>query len=173
MKKSCIQIYTGNGKGKTTAALGLAIRALGVGLNVAIIHFMKFDLEKGERKLTQLFSNLTIESFGTNKFVDKNNPDEESCEAARAAIGFAKKLLLTNEYDLLIMDELNVAVDFGLLKWKDVENFLKERPSGLEIIITGRNAPKKLLEIADLVTEMKEVKHYYKNGVKAREGIEY
>ncbi|MFH1652509.1 MAG: cob(I)yrinic acid a,c-diamide adenosyltransferase, partial [Pseudomonadota bacterium] len=128
LSKGCVQIYTGNGKGKTTSSFGLALRALGWDYKVAIIHFMKFDLEKGERKLIKLFPNLFIESVGTGKFVDKKKPDAADIEGAKAGLKLAYKLIENDNFDIMILDEINTAIDFGLLDIADVIKFIKTKP---------------------------------------------
>ncbi len=170
-----MQVYTGEGKGKTTAALGLALRAAGRGLRVYICQFMK-GRETGEFKAIEKFLSTYIEihKCGGRKFVmDRNNPPEEEILRARAGLTEARKAMLSGSYDIVILDEVNVAIYFNLIEEDDVLGLIREKPENVELVLTGRNAPKSIIEIADLVTEMKEIKHYYKDGVPAREGIEY
>ncbi len=171
MKKGMIQVYTGDGKGKTTAAFGLAIRAKGRGFKVAIVQFMK-GIEYGEvisaRKL-----GIDIYQFGSSEFVDPKKPRDIDFELARKGLKKAKELIFSKNYDLIILDEINVAISFGLIDKDNVIDILKNKPENVEIVLTGRYAPKELIEIADLVTEMREVKHYFQRGIMAREGIEY
>ncbi|MCK4237071.1 MAG: cob(I)yrinic acid a,c-diamide adenosyltransferase [Candidatus Krumholzibacteria bacterium] len=168
-----IQVYTGTGKGKTTAALGLAMRACGHGLRAYMVQFMKGRIDYGELKVAERIEGLTIEQFGRPDFVDKDNPAEEDIELAREALARSKEIVLSGEYDLVILDEINVAVSFGLIALRRVIDFVKKKPPGLELILTGRFAPDELIEIADTVTEMREVRHHYQKGIKARKGIEY
>jgi cob(I)alamin adenosyltransferase len=176
MKKSSIglvQVYTGDGKGKTTAALGIAFRASGHGLKTYMIQFMKGEIFYGElgaaKKLSDTF---TIKQMGRPDFVDKKDPDSIDIKMAGDALELSKKVILSGDYDLVILDEINVALDFGLIKIADVIEIIKSKPPELEIILTGRYAPKEIIEMADLVTEMMEIKHPYNAGVEARIGIE-
>ena len=168
-----LHIYTGNGKGKTTASIGLATRFLGHNKKVCIIQFMKKNVEYGEITFFETIPNIDIIQFGTPDFVDKNNPKKIDIE--EAVIGFqkAKEIILSKKYDLVILDELNVALDFELVGLEEVFSFIKKHKDDLELVITGRSAPPELLEVADLVTEMKEIKHYYQKDISAREGTEY
>ena len=168
-----IQIYTGDGKGKTTASLGLALRAAGHGLKVRIIQFMKGWIDYGELNgVRMLGPNVRLEQAGRDTFVDRNSPDPEDVRMARQGWELAKGVILGKQADLVILDEINCAVDFGLLPEAEVLETLKGKPEGMEIVLTGRNAPVSFIELVDLVTEMREVKHYYAKGVDARVGIE-
>ncbi|MFH1226070.1 MAG: cob(I)yrinic acid a,c-diamide adenosyltransferase [bacterium] len=164
-----IHLYCGNGKGKTTAALGLALRALGQNQKVALIQFMKQG-EFGEIKALKKFPNIIIKQFGRPGFVRKNNIIDK--EMALAGLAFARNIL-KKKINVLILDELNTAVSFKLLSEKEVLDFLKKIPPKIEVIITGRGENKKIKAQADLVTEMKEIKHYFQQGLKARKGIEF
>jgi len=166
-----IHVYTGNGKGKTTAAFGLAMRAAGRGKSVCIIQFMKPDKGYGEQISARKLG-IEVYPFGTNRFVNKNNPSKEDIERAQRALDFAKKKMKEG-YDVIVLDEINVALDFNLIKVEEVLSLLDSLPPQTELILTGRYAKSEIIERADLVTEMKEVKHYYRKGVIAREGIEY
>ncbi len=166
-----IHIYTGNGKGKTTAAFGLAMRAAGRGKRVCIIQFMKPDKGYGEQVSARKLG-IEVYPFGTNRFVNKKNPAKEDVERAQNALEFARKKMKEG-YDVLILDEINVAIDFNLISMKDVMEMLQEVPERTDVVLTGRYAREEIIERADLVTEMREVKHYYRIGVMAREGIEY
>jgi cob(I)alamin adenosyltransferase len=169
--KGYIQVYTGNGKGKTTAALGLAIRAAGAGLKVFIAQFIKMG-EYSEIKALKRFEDLiTVEQFGTGRFI-KNAPSGSDIEAAQAGIKKIKKILSSGQHHMVIMEEANVAAKLGLLAVEDLLEIMAEKPENVELVITGRGADSRLIEKADLVTEMKEVKHYFKKGVTARIGIE-
>lgn len=170
MEKAYVQVYTGSGKGKTTAALGLAVRAACAGFNVYIGQFLK-GFDYSELKLSDHFDNITIDQYGRDYFI-KNKPGEE--DKALADIGFekVKEILKSDSYDVVILDEICIAIMMGLVDEDDLIDLLKNRNPGIEVVLTGINASEKLIEFADLVTEMKEVKHYYKQGVLARKGIE-
>lgn len=168
-----IHIYTGKGEGKTRAALGLAMRALGYNYKVLIVQFMK-GRESGERKVAErLRPDLSVYNFGSDGFIIKGKVSQEDKEEAEKGLHKANELIKKNKPDILILDEILVALDFGLLDGKKVIEFINSKPEGLEIVLTGRGATSELIKRADLVTEMKEVKHYYKNGVQARKGVEY
>lgn len=168
-----VQVYTGNGKGKTTAALGLAMRAIGQGLKVHMIQFMKGNIEYGELKTARrLAPDLTITQMGRETFVDHENPDEIDREWARKGMKFAFKLLEAKDLDVLILDEINVAMDFKLVTKEEVLSLIRQKPDDLELILTGRYAPVEIVKEADLVTEMLEIKHYYHQGVESRRGFE-
>ncbi|MCX7995220.1 MAG: cob(I)yrinic acid a,c-diamide adenosyltransferase [candidate division WOR-3 bacterium] len=168
-----IQVYTGDGKGKTTAALGLALRAVGHGKKVIMIQFMKGKINYGELKSAKLLKNFKIEQYGRPDFVDKDHPARIDLELARKGFERAKEVIKSRKYDIVILDELNVALDYGLIPLKEVLELLKKAPKKIEIIITGRYMPDALREYSDLISEIVEVKHYFRQGVKARKGIEY
>lgn len=170
MKKGYIQIYTGDGKGKTTASLGLAIRAAGAGLKVYIVQFLKKG-DYSEIKSLKKFDNISVKQFGLGKFV-KGNPSEEDVEAGQRGLSLIKSLIEKDEHDLIIIEEGNVAVMCNLFPEDKLLDIMDSKPENLELVITGRGATEKMIEKADLVTEMKEIKHYYKKGVMARVGIE-
>jgi cob(I)alamin adenosyltransferase len=173
MEKGLIQVYTGNGKGKTTAALGLALRATGHGLKVLVIQFMKGNIEYGELESTKKLSpHLTIKQMGRETFVSKTNPDPIDINLAQEGFTLARKAILGGNYDIVILDEINMAIDFGLISLSEVLDLIDQKPEEVELILTGRNARAEVMEKADLVTEMIERKHYYTKGVKARKGIE-
>lgn len=168
-----IQVYTGNGKGKTTAALGLGMRGFGHGLKVYIIQFMKGNIRYGEVETARYLSpNFVIKQMGRETFVDRNNPDKIDIELAQKAFQLAKEVIAAAEYDIIVLDEINVAVDYGLISLKALLDLLDSKPAHVELILTGRDAKREVIEKADLVTEMVEIKHYYRNGVHSREGIE-
>ncbi len=170
--KGLIQVYTGNGKGKTTAALGLALRAAGRDKKVLIIQFMK-KWDYGELYSIKQIPQITIKTFGTKDFVYKGKAREIDYREARKAFVEGVQGAISGKYDVVIFDELNIALDFGLLEIQEVVNFLKDKPEAVEVVITGRNAPPELLDLADLVTEMREIKHPFQKGIQARIGIEY
>lgn len=171
MKKGFVQIYTGDGKGKTTAALGLALRASGHGMRTYIAQFMKGQ-DYGE--LTALRDNplIDVEQFGDVRCIRREEVTPEHREGARRGLKAAEEAMLSGRYDLVVLDEVNVSIWFGLIETEAVLDFLDIRPERVELVLTGRKAPEELVRRADLVTEMKEIKHYYRNGVEAREGIE-
>lgn len=169
-----VQLYTGNGKGKTTAALGAALRALGWGLQVYFIQFLKGKSIKkeGAFKVLNKSVNFKHKAFGTGAFII-GKPSKKDYEEAKKAFIFSRKIITSGKYDLVILDEITHAINLGLIALKDVLELIKNKPKNIELILTGRNAPKQLIEISDLVTEMKMVKHPFKKGIKARKGIEY
>ncbi len=173
LSKGYIQIYTGNGKGKTTAALGQAVRAAGNGLKVFIVMFMK-DFPYGELKSLQLLSQwIKLEQYGNDRFVfHKQVPNKTDLQAAKYGFQHARDAILSEKYDLVILDEACVAIYYSLLKMEDILSLVDEKPETVELILTGRYCPPELIEKADLVTEMQEIKHYYQKGVAARKGIE-
>ena len=171
--KGYIQIYTGNGKGKSTAAIGQAVRAAGFGLKTYIIQFMKEFPYSELNSLKHLSEWITIEQFGGDKFVYKKEPpDKIEIDKAHRGLAIAKNKMLSRKYDLIILDEVCVAIYFGLFSDEEILTFIKQKPENIELILTGRYCPDKLIEKADLVTEMNEVKHYYQDGVTSRRGIE-
>ena len=166
-----VQVYTGNGKGKTTAAIGLAVRAAGAGLNVFIAQFIKMGEYSEIKSLKRFSDRITISQYGLGTFI-KGKPSEEDLEAARKGLLATKSALLSGKYDMVILEEGNVAVSIGLVSVHDVLDLIDMKPDHVEIVITGRDAPPEIIEKADLVTEMKDIKHYYSKGVAARTGIE-
>lgn len=173
LAQGCVQVYTGNCKGKTTAALGLALRAVGRGLKVIMIQFMKGGGPYGEHlAAARLAPELTIIPTGREGWVNKDNPASEDVELAGQALALAREKLLSGDYDLVILDEVNGAAGFGLISVDDILALIASRPPAVELVLTGRNADPRVIAAADLVTEMVEIKHYYKAGVPARLGIE-
>ncbi|SFI35483.1 cob(I)alamin adenosyltransferase [Tindallia magadiensis] len=169
-EKGYVQVYTGNGKGKTTAALGLSLRAVCSGKKVYIGQFIK-GMAYSEMKAPSLLEGITIEQYGRDCFI-KNDPTEEDVLIAKKGLDTAREIIRNKTYDVVVLDELNVALYYKLISIDEVLDLIAAKPASTELIITGRYAPDELLEVADLVTEMKEVKHYYQQGVKARKGIE-
>lgn len=172
-KNGYVHVYTGNGKGKTTASLGLALRALGHGLSVCMVQFMKGKIEYGEVKAARQLDGLEIRQFGRPEFVDREHPLPIDRQLARRGLDYAKKIIEELEYDMVILDEINVAIDWGLIDLEEVVALLRGRPPEVEIVLTGRHAKEVLIEMADLVTEMREIKHYFRRGIVSREGIDY
>jgi cob(I)alamin adenosyltransferase len=172
--KGLVQIFTGEGKGKTTAALGAVLRAAGHGFKISIIFFIKGHSSQGEYKTLAALPNVKVASFGIRQFIYKEstiNPAEKA--QAQAALAAAREDITGGKFDLVVLDEINVAVYFRLLGVQEVLQLIKDKPPRVDLILTGRNADKKLIEIADLVTEMGKIKHPFDKGVKARKGIEF
>ena len=169
-QKGYIHVYTGDGKGKTTAAFGLTVRALCAGYSVYIGQFVK-SMKYNETKLTDCFPNLCIEQLGTGCYIHRK-PDVADIAMAQQALKHCTDILNEGKYDLVVLDELTIALHFELIRLEDVLTALDNRASHVEVVITGRYAPQALLDVADLVTEMKEVKHYYQQGVLSRNGID-
>ncbi len=177
-KHGYIQVYTGNGKGKTTASLGLAMRALGRNWKVLIIMFTKGGDDYGElnsfRQLSKSISdNLTIVQAGLDRIIYMDNETEEDVSEIRKGWELAKKAIKNNEYNLIIMDEANIAIDMNILDEDEVIETLLNKPDEMEIVLTGRNAHPRIVEIAHLVSKIEPVKHYWDTGIAARKGIEY
>lgn len=172
-----IQVYTGNGKGKTTASMGLAFRSCGHGFKVCMIQFMKDNTEYGEYKAAAILPGFKLIQVGRNDFVNLENPEEIDRKLAADGWEVAKSVILSGEYDIVILDEINVAMACKILDVGDVVKFLMEEWKTLarrpEIIATGRYAPPQMIEIADLVTEMKEIRHNFAEGAESRQGIEF
>jgi len=171
--RGLVEIFTGEGKGKTSAALGAVIRALGHGLRVYIVFFMKGDFPYGEQKILCQLPNCTVERFGFQEFVDPTNVKPEEMEEARKALEAARKAMLSLKYDVVILDEVNIAVAWKLINVNDVIKLIQNKPEKVELILTGRYADSKLIELADLVTDMVKVKHPFDKGILSRKGFEY
>jgi len=168
-----VHVYTGDGKGKTTAALGLALRAAGRGLRTYIAQFLKAQPSGETEVMARLAPLIRIEQFGREGFITvKDGPGDEDVERAKAGLAKAREAMLSGAYRIVVLDEVNTAVHFRILPEADVLDFIGERPAAVELVLTGRYAPASFVDRADLVTEMKAVKHYFDRGVKAREGIE-
>jgi len=170
MKEGMLHVYTGNGKGKTTAGLGLALRAAGAGLKVFIGQFVK-SMEYNEIKILKKIDDIDVKQYGLSCFIDQE-PKEEDIKAAQDGLSEVSKILKTDKYDLVILDEANIAVYFDLFSIEELIEVIEHRNKEIEVVVTGRNARDEIIEKADLVTDMKEIKHYYEKGVKARDGIE-
>ncbi|MDN3514880.1 MAG: cob(I)yrinic acid a,c-diamide adenosyltransferase [Candidatus Brocadia sp.] len=175
MENGLILVHTGNGKGKTTAALGLGLRAVGHGMKVLMLQFFKGTWLTGELcAVKRLEPGFKIIQLGQG-FVKtrKGEHAEATIENARVSWDYAKQEIFSDLYDTIILDEINNMIDYGLLTVEDVISVLKERPKRLNVVLTGRNAHEKIIEFADMVTEMREIKHPFKKGIKARKGIEF
>ena len=165
-------MYTGSGKGKTTAAIGLGMRAAGAGLKVNMIQFMK------GRKYCELvainnISNFSYSQHGRDEFVNKENPEQIDIDLAQKGLKHAKEIIKSDKYDVVILDDINVVIDFNLINLNQVLKLIREKPEKLELVLTGRYAPSKIIKVADYVSEILEIKHVYQKGIKARKGIEY
>ncbi len=173
LKRGYVQVYTGNGKGKTTAAIGLAIRALGHGLKVYFAQFMK-NYPYGELNILQtLAPNLVLTRWGNDAFVFKKEPPSQTLLAEmNRGLQEARQAMLSLAYDLVILDEVLVSIYFKLFTTEQLIEFIKVKPENVEVVLTGRYCPQEILNLADLVSEIKEIKHYYQRGVSARKGIE-
>jgi cob(I)alamin adenosyltransferase len=171
LSRGYVQVYTGDGKGKTTAALGLALRAAGHGMRTYIGQFMKGQ-PYGELDALRDHPAITVEQYGDVRCIRREEVTPAHVEQARRGLERARQALLSGQYDIVVLDEVNVAIWFGLLTVGEVLALIDQRPARVELVLTGRRAPQELIERADLVTEMREVKHYYQQGVEARKGIE-
>jgi cob(I)alamin adenosyltransferase len=172
-EKGLIHVYTGHGKGKTTAALGQAMRAAGQGLRVYIIQFMKGWPHYGELESVRRHPNVTIRQFGRPDYVSKEHPEPVDIRMAEEALGHGREIVMSGDYDLVVLDEINVALEWHLIRLEDVLSLLDQKPEKVELILTGRYAHPEVVGRADLVTEMKEIKHPYHKGIISRRGIEY
>jgi cob(I)alamin adenosyltransferase len=169
--KGYIQIYTGDGKGKTTAALGLVMRNIGAGGKVFIGQFLKSGDYSEMNTLKRFKDQVTVEHYGLGRFV-KGSPTQEDIDAGKDGYNRVVEVLEKGEHNLVIMDEGNIAVKYGIFSEQDLLNIFDKKPDHVELVVTGRGATKKIIEKADLVIEMKVIKHYFQQGVKARVGIE-
>ncbi|MCL4439975.1 MAG: cob(I)yrinic acid a,c-diamide adenosyltransferase [Firmicutes bacterium] len=168
-----VMVYTGSGKGKTTAALGLALRAMGHGKRVFFLQFMKGSKEYGEVQIAPTLPLLTLVQSGLETFVIKGSPSPEDLRLARQGLDMAKQAVGSGEYDLVVLDEVNVALDYRLFPLDEVLELIESKPSGLDLVLTGRYAPPQILEVADMVSDVQEIRHHYASGIQAREGIEF
>jgi cob(I)alamin adenosyltransferase len=173
LQQGFVQIYTGNGKGKSTAAIGQAVRAAGFGLKTYIAQFMKEFPYNELKSLVHLKEWITIEQFCGDEFIYKKElPGKDELAKAKKGLNTAEEKMLSGNFDLIILDEAIVAIYFKLIKTEELVETINKKPKNVELIITGRYCPQELIDLADLVTEMKEVKHYYQKGVTSRRGIE-
>jgi cob(I)alamin adenosyltransferase len=169
--KGFIQVYTGDGKGKTTAAIGLTCRAAGAGLKTMFLQFLKTGTSSEIAVLRDRFPEVTVRHFGSGRFV-RDEPSNEDVSAAQQGLEALEHAVACGEYDLVVADEVNIAVELGLVNLDRLLRMLRDRPGSVEIVLTGRDAHPAIVEAADLVTEMKKVKHYLDEGVEARTGVE-
>jgi len=167
-----VQVYTGEGKGKTTAAMGLAMRAAGAGFKVWIGHFMKGRRTSEHRSLARLRPRPTVKFFGSGRWLCSGKPDAAERNLAKRGLEAARRAIISGGFQVVILDEINCALAYGLLRIDDVLAIFRDRPQEVEIVLTGRGAPPRLLAHADLITEMREVRHYFRRGVKSRLGVE-
>lgn len=172
MEKGYIHVYTGPGKGKTTAAIGLGMRAAGAGLKVHMIQFMK-GRRYSELNSIDKIPNFTLVQHGRDEFVNKENPEQIDIDLAQKGFAYAKEIIMKGKYDLIILDEINVAIDYNLIDIHDVIKLIEDKPKKLELVLTGRYAHPEISRYADYVTEMLEIKHPYQQGVLARKGIDF
>ncbi len=172
LKKGYIHVYTGDGKGKTTAAIGLGIRAVGAGLQVYMIQFMK-GRRYSELDGLKNVPHFTVVQFGRDEFVSKDNPEQIDIDLAGKGLTHAREIIQKGTYDLVILDEINVALDYQLLSLQDVVSLLKEKPEHVELVLTGRSAHPEIIKQADVVSEILEIKHPYQKGVSSRKGIDW
>ncbi|HOC59212.1 MAG: cob(I)yrinic acid a,c-diamide adenosyltransferase [Syntrophaceae bacterium] len=173
VRRGLVIVITGNGKGKTTSAFGQALRAIGQGYKVFVLQFMK-GRDYGEYLAAKKYlPRLTIRRAGLDSFVMRDNPAPEDIELARQGFEQVKAAVASDKYDMIILDEINVAVDFQLIPLDEVVALIQNKPPALDLILTGRYAAKKILKLADTVSEVKEIKHHYAAGIKDRAGIEY
>ena len=170
--KGFVQVYTGNGKGKTTAAFGLALRAEGAGLKVFIGQFVKGQTYHENTAAKKYLKNVEVKQYGLGCFIIKT-PTTEDIKAARKGLEEMRKIILGGKYDVVVLDEVTIALHYKLFAVEELLEIIRNKPEHVEMVLTGRYAPQELIEVADLVTEMKEVKHYYQQGIEARKGIEY
>lgn len=168
-----LQVYTGNGKGKTTAALGVALRAAGYGAKTLMVQLMKDDRGYGEYRASAFLPGFTLRQFGRDCFVNFQAPEQIDLDFLHEGWNYAKEAILAQTYDLVIIDELNIALAYKLLPVAEVLEILSCKRGHTEVIVTGRYAPKELMDAADLVTEMQEIKHYFFAGVRSRDGIDH
>ncbi|MCK4439343.1 cob(I)yrinic acid a,c-diamide adenosyltransferase, partial [Candidatus Bathyarchaeota archaeon] len=164
LEKGLVQVYTGNGKGKTSAAFGLALRAIGRGLKVYVIQFIKGGFDYGELYIVDKLPNIKLKAFGRGRFVTEKPPGKKDVELAQEALALAEEVVKSGEYDIVILDEVNVALNLKLISLEEVLESIKNKPKHVELVLTGRYAPSEIIQIADLVTEMQEIKHPYKKG---------
>ncbi len=171
MEQGYVQIYTGDGKGKTTAALGLSLRAAGAGLSVYIAQFLKMGIYSEVKALERFSDQITVEQFGAGGYI-VGEPKPADVAAGQTAMKAVRTALRSGKYDIVIMEEAGVAEKFNIISTDDILEIIAEKPENVELVITGRGVSQRVMDAADLITEMKEIRHYYQKGVLARNGIE-
>ena len=176
MEKGLVIVYTGKGKGKTTSALGIALRAVGYGKKIAMIQFIKGSWHYGEmdssKRLEPEFEMIAV-GKGFVGILDDKSTKEEHENVANEALKISKEKMISGDYDIIILDEVNYAVNLNLVKIEEILSLIKSKPDNIDVILTGNYAKRELIEIADLVTEMKEIKHPFQKGIKAKKGIDF
>jgi cob(I)alamin adenosyltransferase len=172
-RRGTVQVYTGEGKDKTTASLGLALRAVGHGMTVYMLQFMKGSPNYGELSSAAKLPGFTIVQSGRDEFLDRENPAQVDIDMAAEGLEKARAAVTGGDYDIVILDEANVALDFGLINLEDVLSLIAARPDHVELVLTGRSAHPEVVKAADLVSEVLNIRHHYDTGVEAREGIEF
>jgi cob(I)alamin adenosyltransferase len=176
LAKGYVHLITGEGPGKTTSALGISLRCLGHGMRICIVQFLKGKNDNasfGEIKSLKHFKNLLIKQFGRGSFLQRNKVNPSDIDMVNKGLKFALDKMMSKEYDLIILDEVNVALDYGLLEIEKVLSLIKSKPNNIELILTGRNAPDQLYAVADYIVVIHSLRHPFENGVQARKGIEY
>ena len=173
LERGLVQVYTGDGKGKTSAAFGLALRAVGRGLKVYVIQFIKGGFDYGELYVVERLPNFKLKAFGRGKFVTDVPPTENDVKLAKEAFELARKVVNCGDYDVVVLDEINIALHLKLVGIEEVIDLIRSKPKHVELVLTGRYVPPEIVKLADLVTEMKEIKHPFTKGVSPRKGIEY
>lgn len=172
MEQGLVEVYTGDGKGKTTAALGLAMRAAGRGMKVLMVQFLK-GRRYGELASAERLEGFEIIQSGLDSFVKKGEPTDEDLRLARKGLETAREAIMSGEFDIVILDEVNIAVELGVLSVDDILPLIDDRPGTVEVVLTGRYAPAEFIDRADIVTEMKCERHCFDEGMGMREGIEF
>ena len=175
-EKGLVIVYTGNGKGKTTAALGMALRAIGYEHKVCMLQFIKGTWHSGEKdssKKLEPYFELVQVGKGFVGILDDNSPKEEHERYAKEALEICREKILSEKYNLIILDEINYAINLGLISLNDVVKLIKDKPNDLDLVLTGNHAKTEIIKLADLVTEMKEIKHPFQSGIKAKKGIDF
>ena len=174
LEQGLVSIFTGDGKGKTTAAIGAVVRAAGHGRRIFIVYFLKgSDCSSGENRILSKLPNVTLAGFGQKCWVNEGSIQPEDKEQARLALAAAAEAINSGDYDMVVMDEINIALKYGLIQLEDVKDIIENKPEKVELILTGRYADPGLVKMADLVLEVLMIKHPYNRGVMARQGIEY
>lgn len=172
-QRGLVYVFTGEGKGKTSAAMGVVLRALGHGLKAYVIFFMKGDHPYGERRILSQLPNVDFASFGSQEFVDPHNVKAQDKEKAQQALAHARNIIKSGDYDLVVLDEVNVATAWKLLATEEIVKLIRDKPDKIELVLTGRGASTEIIKMADLVTECLNIKHPYDRGEMARRGIDW